>query len=250
MNTTKWIIGVVLASILTFVIVREKSIKKHELAEIAQKNTNIQVKKRYDENGNLKADVEIVDGKRNGIAHNYYKNGSIHSTIYYKNDKKDGLSTWYYENGKTYRETPFECNKKQGIQKTYYKSGKIMAEIPYKNNEIQPGTKEYLETGTLKKEYPTFNYKTINKTFPHKSIYIEVTGKKIKEITSFSAFYIDNGAKIVAKGGMENNTIRFAIPSIEGQLKQVEVTIWLVIKTQMNNKKILEKKIILDLGSI
>lgn len=247
MKTVKWVFIIFIICALSY-FVYVNTIPKITNNEITAKNTSeIQIKKRYDKKGNLKSDVELLKGVRHGVAHNYYTDGSIHSTINYKNGDKEGISTWFYENGKPYRKTPFIKGQKHGTQKKYYKTGLLMAEIPYNKNELQPGTKEYTETGKLIKDYPTYNYKVLNNTNTNGTIIIKVTGKKINKV-KYSAFYFKQGKKNAVAGKLNNKTIVFSIASKKGVKEQIKITIWLTIKTKMNNKKIIEKIIPVELG--
>ncbi len=247
MKKIQWIIGIIATLVLAYYVITEKAKKTQSLTEESTiSSTSVEVKKRFDEKGNLKSDVEMVNGVRNGKAHNYYTDGSLHSFIQYKNNKKEGLSTWYYENGSPYRETLFENDKKQGIQKKYYKSGKLMAEIPYKNDVLQPGTKEYSEMGTLLNKILKLNYKILNKSNPNEPTIIEITGKDIKKVIAYSIFFNQNSKIPEIKSGRDKNAIRFQIPSDIASQNNDIIYIWLTIKTKMNNKKIIEKQLSLN----
>lgn len=248
MNTAKWIIGFIAAFVVCYFILVESKIivTNNSSANVEENTTKGQVKQRFNEDGSLKSDVTIVDGVRHGVAHNYYSDGSVHSEIHYKHGKKDSISIWYYENGDKYRTTPYKEGKKHGMQTKYYRNGKLMAEIPYQNNVLQPGTKEYSETGKLITTDLDFNVRTINKTSANQVVIVEVAGKKLDKIIDFKGFIKPTGNKI--NGERNDNAIRFHLPSRAGQVKKVEVSVWLTVKTNMNNKKIIEKNLWVELG--
>lgn len=244
MNKIKWFIAIIGSCILAYFILIEKyPPTKKAQGSSTNDSINVVVKKRFDKFDKLKSDVEIVNGVKHGVAHNYYDNGTIHSTIHYKNGLKHGLSCWFYENGKTYRETPFVLGKKHGWVKKFYSNGKLMSEVPFENNIQQPGTKEYSEMGKLITSYPTFDYTVLNKSYPKKGLYIEVTGKNISEISAYSAFYTYNDKKIALFGEREATLIRFLIPSAMTKSNINLVSVWLTTKTKMNNHTIIEKKV-------
>lgn len=243
MKTIQWIIALLALMILSYFIAG-KHIKKElvQQEKAAPAETEVKVKQRFDEAGKLKSDVEMVNGIEHGKAHNYYSDGSVHSIIHYSHGKKEGLSTWYYENGKPYRETSFVNDKKHGVQKKYYKTGQLMAEIPFIQNELQPGTKEYTEKGKLIVKIPQLIIKTIENEY-----LIEITGKDLKNIINYSAFYLENNKKILLIGERVNQAIRFRIPSLKSDKNDIEIYVWLTAKTKMNNKNIIEKKISINL---
>ncbi len=240
MDKVKWIITIIATCILAYFVYVKIIVKTPEQPNTNKNTELVQVKKRYNKKGKLKSDVELLKGVRHGVANNYYSDGTIHSTIYYNNGEKDGISTWFYQNGKPYRITPFIKGKKQGIQKKYYKTGKLMAEMPYSNNELQPGTKEYSETSKLIKNYPVFNYKVLNNTSNGGTTIIKVTGKKLNKV-KYSAFYFHKGKRNDITGKLNDNAIIFHVALINKEIKTLEVTVWITIKTQMNNKKVIEK---------
>jgi hypothetical protein len=117
-----------------------------------------------------------------------------------------------------------------------------MAEIPYINNELQPGTVEYNETGRPIVNDTLLSFKTIKST----SI-IEITGKELKNVVNYSAFFLEKNKKIGLDGERVNGAIRFRIPSVKTEKKDIEVIVWLTLKTKMKNKSIIEKKILINM---
>lgn len=248
MKLAKWIIGALASIVLSYFILQESGFfsNQNETTNETDQSLKPLIKQRFNDDGSLKSDVTIVNNVRHGVAHNYYNDGSVHSEIFYKNGKKDSISTWYYQDGKIYRTTAYENGIKHGIQKKYYRNGNLMAEIPYKNNMLYPGTKEYSESGKPINTNIKFSYDIINKTNEYNTVIVKVTGKNIEEVADFKAFYSKDNKEI--KGERQNDFIRFHVPSKVGKKQKHEVSIWLTIKTKMNNKKIIDKKLWVETG--
>ena len=152
----------------------DKSVESDTAVAAKKKYTG--VVKHYWENGNLKASINYVDGKREGINKNYsrtgklisvvpfsnnmingeskqyYPDGKIHSIITYINNVKNGNEEWYYENGELYQKSNYIYGKLDGEQLKYHKNGKLMCEAVFKGGKPGTGLKEYNPNGTLKEE--------------------------------------------------------------------------------------------------
>ncbi len=87
----------------------------------------------YYNNGDIKSQVFIINGKKEGEYKKYYKNGILGSCYNYTNDIKNG-----------------EC-------KHYHIDGKIWLVYNYINGKIEGQCKEYHENGQLK-DKPSFFY--------------------------------------------------------------------------------------------
>ncbi|MFA6400684.1 MAG: hypothetical protein WCX31_03525 [Salinivirgaceae bacterium] len=234
MKTAKWIIFIVLFGIGAYFILNQKVPQITNQNTIETDSLKPEVKKRFDENGLLKADVEVLNGVNHGKAHNYYDNGSVHSEISYKYGIKDGNSIWYYENGKPYRITPFKDNRMHGIQQKFYKSGKLMAEIPYMNDSIIEGTKEFSETGQILDEKLPFQIKKINGN-NNDQVFIEITSKKKDIIEDAYAKYSFKDKAMISKASIEGKN--YLIPISTSGSFVPPVTIIVIYKTKMNNLK-------------
>jgi hypothetical protein len=110
------------------------------------------VSRNYFENGKLRNEVPVKDGKRNGEAREYYENGQLAASIVYESDQKSGLSRWYYQDGILFQEVSFVANQKHGIEKKYYNTGELMASLPWKHGATTSGLKEYQKNGKLVKQ--------------------------------------------------------------------------------------------------
>lgn len=111
-----------------------------------------EVKKEYYPSGKLKSEVNVIDGKREGIAKAYYKSGKLGQETNYKNDVREGIEREYHENGVLWSEVNYINDKKEGNAKRYYESGKLRSERNYKNGKIV-SRKDYDETGKLEVDF-------------------------------------------------------------------------------------------------
>jgi antitoxin component YwqK of YwqJK toxin-antitoxin module len=136
--------------------------------------------KMYYENGNLKAEINLKDGKMHGISKSYHKNGKLQKESIFKNGELNGISKRYHKNGKLHIEENYKNGELDGIKRSYYKSNGALKEEYYIRNGIS-NVKTYHKTGELKyvfktkdgkisgiiKEYDK-NGKLINKIDPEK----------------------------------------------------------------------------------
>lgn len=132
---------------------------------------------KYDD-GSIKTESEVKDGKAHGLLKNYtpggilesvytydmgvregpavvyYPNGQARAKMYYKEGKRQGITREYYRSGELYRETNYQDGKPEGIRKTWYKNGNLMAEAPFMGGYPGLGLKEFNMDGELLKNEP------------------------------------------------------------------------------------------------
>lgn len=101
----------------------------------------------YYDDGSIRSEVPVKDGKRHGEAREYYENGQLAASIAYENDLKNGTSKWYYQDGILYQQAIFVDNKKHGLEKKYYNTGELMAVLRWKEGETLPGLMEFHKNG-------------------------------------------------------------------------------------------------------
>lgn len=107
------------------------------------------VSKTYFENGTLESEIEIVDGKKEGIQKLYFDNGELQAEVEWENGLQSGLSKFYYRNGNLKSEAVWNNGVLNGFVKNYYESGGLQNEGVYKNN-VQIGLFTlYYETGIV-----------------------------------------------------------------------------------------------------
>jgi antitoxin component YwqK of YwqJK toxin-antitoxin module len=105
------------------------------------------VSKNYYEDGKIRNEVPVKDGKRHGVAREYYENSQLAAEIEYQEDIKSGWSKWYYQDGILYQEAQFVANQKEGIEKKYFNTGELMAVLRWKGGQSLPGLVEYQLNG-------------------------------------------------------------------------------------------------------
>ncbi len=125
----------------------ESAPQEPELVQDASGRIIEGVSKNFYDNGTLRNEVPVKEGKRNGVAREYYENGQLAAEIEYKEDVKDGWSKWYYQDGILYQEAQFVSNQKEGIEKKYYNTGELMAVLKWKAGKSLPGLVEYQLNG-------------------------------------------------------------------------------------------------------
>ena len=67
-----------------------------------------EVKKEYWDNGELKSELRIKNGLKDGLAIRWFENGNKMSESHYKNGELEGLATGWYENGSKILEEHFK----------------------------------------------------------------------------------------------------------------------------------------------
>ncbi|MDG1776057.1 MAG: toxin-antitoxin system YwqK family antitoxin [Crocinitomicaceae bacterium] len=88
--------------------------------------------KLYYENGKLKEEYTLVDGKKDGLIKYYHENGQLSMEYTLVDGKLNGLWKEYYENGKIRSEGNYVEGNRDGLWKEYYLNGHIGDEINYK----------------------------------------------------------------------------------------------------------------------
>jgi antitoxin component YwqK of YwqJK toxin-antitoxin module len=125
----------------------ENAPQEPELVQDASGKILEGVSKNFYDNGKLRNEVPVKEGKRHGVAREYYENGQLAAEITYKEDVKNGWSKWYYQDGILYQEAQFVGNQKEGIEKKYYNTGELMAVLNWKAGLSLPGLVEYQLNG-------------------------------------------------------------------------------------------------------
>ena len=62
--------------------------------------SNSKTQRRYHDNGKLKIEIQVTNGKPDGILKSYYENGELEFKSTYSNGKEHGIAQGYYKNGK------------------------------------------------------------------------------------------------------------------------------------------------------
>lgn len=106
----------------------------------------------YYDNGQIKYECDIINGKPQGTFRAYYEDGNLMYSVNYNEGKIEGSSYFYYNsNANTLRaEVEFEQNKVTGIYKEYYDNGSRKSKIFYEDGVENGDAEFYFPTGDLK----------------------------------------------------------------------------------------------------
>lgn len=78
-----------------------------------------------DAKSQVKSEISLKDGKREGSAKTYHQNGKIKQEATFKDDKKEGAYTEYYDNGNKKLECTYVNGFLSGIYKEYHENGNL-----------------------------------------------------------------------------------------------------------------------------
>jgi antitoxin component YwqK of YwqJK toxin-antitoxin module len=104
--------------------------------------------KTFYNNGKVKMEVELKNGKMNGLYHEYDSTGSQVVLATYREDVADGAWTEWYANGKMKKSYTYKNGVRNGNCTEYYQSGQVKWENIYENG-VAGSPKAYSENGTL-----------------------------------------------------------------------------------------------------
>jgi uncharacterized protein len=77
------------------------------------------------DNGNLKEEIEMVNGLKHGDGKLFYENGQLNIDRNFKDDQQHGKFIKYYEDGKLQVESEWDNGEQRGIQKSYSEDGSM-----------------------------------------------------------------------------------------------------------------------------
>ncbi len=86
-------------------------------------------------NGEKKAEINYINGKRHGISIFWYNSLTKKAEINYKNGEENEKCTYWYKNGQKQTEVNYISWKKEGKYIEWDKKGNIIAEKNYKDGE-------------------------------------------------------------------------------------------------------------------
>ena len=96
-----------------------------------------EILKTYYSSGELSAEAEYIQGKKEGAYKKYHKNGNAESIGQYLDDKKSGLWYFYAKDGALVQEGTYVQDKEEGLWKTYFnleqKEKKVFELIQFEN---------------------------------------------------------------------------------------------------------------------
>ncbi|MGD9200450.1 MAG: hypothetical protein PVI26_02710, partial [Chitinispirillia bacterium] len=97
----------------------------------------------YGENGNIKSDQYMKNGKPDSLTVIYHNNGNKYKEVMYiqdpetKKEMKHGKEISWYENGNVKTEASFENGLPTGTAVTYYEDGKKASQVSFQNGKKQ-----------------------------------------------------------------------------------------------------------------
>ena len=150
--------------------------KDGKLVDLSAKNdsisTPVDIRNKYDDNGNLIESGAYRNGVPIGIHRKYDKNGKIvHAWIYDNTGKvtaegiitekgeKEGMWKFYYENGAVRAEGKYLHNQRTGPWKFYGRDGKLEQTGTYRRGKAEGTWRWYFDNSALRREEEFFNGK-------------------------------------------------------------------------------------------
>jgi hypothetical protein len=103
-----------------------------------EKAADTQQRLEYYENGNVKRQVKLINGKKEGQFTEFYPDGKIKGQRWFINDLENGRTLLYHRNGKIKEVQYYAEGKKQGGDTLWYDTGQIEF-IAYFQNDLKHG---------------------------------------------------------------------------------------------------------------
>jgi antitoxin component YwqK of YwqJK toxin-antitoxin module len=101
------------------------------------------------ENGQLKYNCELNNGKCHGIVKMYYENGNTESIEFMQDGVLQGEAVVAYANGKTKAILQYKDGKMNGLQKGYTENGTLLCEANMREDKPDGETRRYDILGNL-----------------------------------------------------------------------------------------------------
>ena len=89
----------------------------------------------HDKKRQVKFELHIINGERNGAFIEYYVNGQVKVNANYNIGEFDGPHKTYYENGKKSKDCNYEKGELHGEYKEYHENGNLKLQTQYKKSE-------------------------------------------------------------------------------------------------------------------
>ena len=112
-------------------------------------NTNQENVSRAQSRGNRTAGKTIKINISDGLNLSYYPSGELKSEINYINGKKEGPGKWYFKSGKLKYQGTWKNGIQEGDESAYYESGQLKAQGALKNGRASGVYKEFSTSGEL-----------------------------------------------------------------------------------------------------
>ena len=104
------------------------------------------------ENGKIKEEFEIKNGKQEGFSKGWYENGHLEFEGSMKDNKQEGITKKYYENGQLSYDGMYKEGKEDGVCKGWYENGQLWFKKNAKDGNPVGVQKKWHENGQLKWE--------------------------------------------------------------------------------------------------
>lgn len=153
-----------------------------------------QTNETYYSSGSIKEQVEMKDGKKNGIAKEFYEDGKLKWQGNFINDSLHGESIGYFPNGNKEYEASYRNGVAEGVYRTYYENGQLMLEATFKNGLQEGPYQEYYDNGKLKSKGNHVNglsHGEIVFYFPNGNI--KAKGMEKYNIVEYRKYYSETG---------------------------------------------------------
>jgi len=121
--------------------------KKLEVVNAVERGDTIQLLRLYAEQGYVKEEGVIKDGKYNGAVKWFYHGGNVKISGFYKDSIPYGDWKEYYREGTLKAEYSFENGLKNGHYQYFYSNGKLWTERIYRNGKLWEVVANFDSTG-------------------------------------------------------------------------------------------------------
>lgn len=145
------------------------------------------------------------------VVKKYRENGTLEYETPYINGVKHGVEKWYYENGVLREETPYINGLINGVEKTYREDGMLRWETPYKD-DVKVSSKDKIEDladinnqSQFKTPNPSYNNNQNLKDSLKK--FGSILEEKRKEINKLNKELEDNSRNNHRYGGQVTTTL-------------------------------------------
>ena len=108
--------------------------------------------KTWHENGQLAAEVPMVDGRAHGVGYGWHKNGELAGENHFKDDQWHGSFRSWDENGNLISEKFYDMGMPDGVHKIWDSHGSLIEEKMYKNGKPHGAHKKWDGSGNLLEE--------------------------------------------------------------------------------------------------
>ncbi len=103
---------------------------------------SIEVKLFFHDNGHLRIEMPIKDGKRHGFSKWWYESDKLSSEATYKNGKLHGSYKFWHGNGQLGEETTYKDGKVHGSFKQWHTYGRLRMEAMFKDGDCRDFIRE------------------------------------------------------------------------------------------------------------